>query len=454
MTALLLAMLSPLCGAPARADGTATSADPVVAGLTRAARPLATTEPAGGTADLTPLGRAVGSSVIVAVGEATHGTHQFFTLQDRVFRYLVRHKHFTSFAREAGWNAGLRIDDWVLTGRGDIRQIMREVFQSSDRLWNNQEYLDLFRWMRAYNARHAQKVRFTGDDIAPVEPQLYDRVLTYVARRLPGLYPAVVLLYRGHPTGSVLAATRELTARPQEQRLDLARRTQEAYELLKAHRPAAPHAPEATAAPGRDGTATAFEWILQHARVIAQDTRFYAFDSSDEDQLVQQDLYRDTQMAANLTWWYEHTGGKTLLTAHDGHVAYVSNSPYYPRPEGAFLRDRFGSGYLSIRTSFGGGSFLAYDAESTETPTPLRVFTVGPPQPDSNEYTLNKVPYRDYLLNLRTVRPPAREWLTVARPTYEIGVLWPVPLPDTPLRPSSDLLIHLRHADAAHLLPE
>ncbi|WP_040911396.1 erythromycin esterase family protein [Wenjunlia vitaminophila] len=436
--ALLLAVLSVLCVPPARAGGA--SPDPVVAALTRAAHPLRTTEPTGGTADLAPLGRAVGSSVIVSVGEATHGSHQFFTLQDRVFRYLVRHKHFTSFAREAGWNAGQRINDWVLTGRGDIRQIMREVFQSSDRLWNNQEYLDLFRWMRAHNVLHARKVQFTGNDIAPVEPQLYDRVLDYVARELPELYPAVEELYSGHPTGSVLAATREFTARPQDERLDLARRAQQVYALLKAHRPARYSA--------------AFEWVLQDARVIAQDTRFYSFDSSDDAQLIQQDLYRDSQMAANLTWWYEHTRSKTLLAAHDGHVAYVSNSPYYPRPEGAFLRDQFGKRYTSIRTSFGGGSFLAYDADSVQTPVPLDVFTVGPPAPDSNEYTLNKVPYRDYLLDLRTVRPPARKWLTVARPTYEIGVLWPVPLPDTALRPSSDLLIHLRHVDAAHLLPE
>lgn len=386
-------------------------------------------------ADLEPLGRAVGDSLIVGVGEATHGTHQFFTLQDRIFRYLVNEKHFTSFAREAGWNAGQRINAWILTGQGDIRQIMREVFQSSDRLWNNQEYLDLFRWMREHNIRHTRKVQFTGNDIAPVEPQLYDRVLAYVARYLPELFPRFVELYRGHPSGSVLAATREFTARPQDQRLDLAARGQQAYELLKAQKPA--------------DDRKAFEWAVQDARVIAQDTRFYSFD---EDQLVQQDLYRDTQMAANLTWWYEHTGSKTLLAAHDGHVAYVSNSPYYPRPEGAFLRDRFGSDYSSIRTSFGGGSFVAYD--NTETPSPLGVFTVGPPQPGSNEYTLNKVPYRDYLLDLRTAGPPARQWLTVARPTYEIGVLWPFPLPDTPLRPSSDLLFHLHHADAAHLLPE
>ncbi|WP_436791212.1 erythromycin esterase family protein [Yinghuangia sp. YIM S10712] len=434
---LLFALISVLWAPRARAGGPVT---PVVATLTGAADPLFTTEPVGGQADLGPLGRAVGDSVIVGLGEATHGTHQFFTLQHRVFRYLAEQKGFTTFAREAGWNAGLRINAWIQTGEGDIRQIMREVFQSSDRLWNNEEYLDLFLWMRAFNMRHSPKLQFTGNDIAPVEPELYDRVTAYVAHRLPELSATINELYRGHPTGSVLAATREFTSRPQDQRLDFAERARQAYELLRSQRP------------GDD--LKAFEWTVQHARVIAQNTRFYSFDSLDEEQRIQQDLYRDAQMAANLTWWYEHTGSKTLLTAHDGHVAYVSNSPYYPRPEGAFLRDRFGNGYTSIRTSFGAGSFLAYDADSTQEPSPLGVFTVGPPLPDSNEYTLDKVPYRDYLLDMRTVRPPARQWLTVARPTFEIGVSWPAPLPDTPLSPSSDLLIHLHHADAARLLPE
>lgn len=432
--ALLLALLS-LCVAPA--DAAAYRRDPVAAALSRAARPLVSTEPIGETADLEPLGRAVGGSVIVGLGEATHGSHEFFTLQDRIFRYLVADRHFTSFAREAGWNAGLRINAWLLTGHGDIRRIMREVFQASDRLWNNQEYLDLFEWMRAYDLQHIRKVQFTGDDIYPVEPEIYDRVLTYAAGACPGLYPAIADLYRGHPTGSVLDATHEFKNLPLSQRLDFARRTEKAYELLRRCRPVA--------------SRTEFEWRVQDAHVIAQDTRYLSYDSAT--QLSDQNLYRDIQMAANLTWWYEHTGGKTMLTAQDDHVALVSDDPNYPRTEGAFLRDRFDGRYLSIRTSFGMGSFVAF-VDTADFPPQVQVFPAGPPEPDSNEYELNKVPHRAYLLDLRTVRPPARQWLEVARPTFDIGAVGPASTSDAALRPSSDLLIHLRHVGAAHLLPE
>ncbi|WP_344657967.1 erythromycin esterase family protein [Catenulispora subtropica] len=430
--ALVLASLS-LCAAPADAR---TRPDPVVKALARAAHPLSTTEPVDGMADLEPLGREIGGSVIVGVGEATHGSHQFFTLQDRIFRYLVANKRFTSFAREAGWNAGLRINAWLLTGRGDIRQIMREVFQSADRLWNNQEYLELFEWMRAYNLRHAEKVQFTGDDIYPVEPEIYTRVLAYAADDCPALYPAIAYLYRGHPTGSVLDATHEFRNLPQDQRLDFAGRAEQAYELLKTCHPS----------PDR----TRFEWRVQDAHVIAQNTRYLSYDS--ETQLPQQDLYRDAQMAANLTWWHEHTGGKTMLAAQDDHVALVTDDPDYPRTEGSFLREQFGRGYLSIRTSFGGGSFVAF-VNTSEFPPPVQVFPVGPPDPDSNEYTLDKVSCGDYFMDLRSVRPPASQWLTVARPTFDIGSVGPAYTSDAALGPSSDVLFYLHHVDAAHLLP-
>ncbi|MEU5096566.1 erythromycin esterase family protein [Streptomyces sp. NPDC020996] len=98
-----------------------------------------------------------------------------------------------------------------------------------------------------------------------------------------------------------------------------------------------------------------------------------------QDQSARQDLYRDEQMAANLTWWYEHRGSRTVLAAHDGAVALVSNSPACPRPQGAFLRDRLGAGYLSVRTGFGEGSFVAYDRLSPLQPRPPRMFTVGLP---------------------------------------------------------------------------
>ncbi|MFE7907426.1 hypothetical protein [Streptomyces albogriseolus] len=101
LPALLALLLSAvLTAAPARAGGY--TPDPVVGELTRAASAPASGEPMDTLGDLRPLGRAVDGAVIVGVGEATHGSHQFFALQKRVFRYLAEEKGFTALAQGGG----------------------------------------------------------------------------------------------------------------------------------------------------------------------------------------------------------------------------------------------------------------------------------------------------------------------------------------------------------------
>ncbi|MFE0317716.1 hypothetical protein [Streptomyces albogriseolus] len=104
LLALLLSAVLP--AAPARAGGY--TPDPVVAELTRAASALASGEPMDTLGDLRPLGRAVDGGVIVGVGEATHGSHQFFARQDRGLRYQDEENGLTARARVAGGGAGRR----------------------------------------------------------------------------------------------------------------------------------------------------------------------------------------------------------------------------------------------------------------------------------------------------------------------------------------------------------
>lgn len=115
---LLPALLSLVVAGPVQAEPR--HADAPVRALARSAEPLR---------DLRPLEKAVGSATIVGVGEATHGSSEFFTTKHRLFRYLVEHQGFTTYALEANWSAGLRLNDHVLYGKGDPRTIMREEFQ-------------------------------------------------------------------------------------------------------------------------------------------------------------------------------------------------------------------------------------------------------------------------------------------------------------------------------------
>ncbi|MFI9724042.1 erythromycin esterase family protein [Streptomyces sp. NPDC052396] len=408
--------------------------------LEHAARPLRSTEPSGDLADLRPLGRMVAGAQVVGLGEATHSSHEFFTLKHRVFRYLVERQGFRTFALEDSWSTGQRLNDYVLHGKGDIRRIMREEFQESYSWWNNREYLELLEWMRSYNRQHPDDpVRFMGDDFAYAGPELYDKVTGYAARAHPELLPRFTELYRGlRPVTDAGTYMREYLKRPPAARREMARRTGQALALLKRQTPAGPA--------GR----TAHEWAVQHATAIDQTARGYAFDFDDQRQVAAAMRYRDSVMAANVLWWNQHTGSKILLSAHDAHVSHKTFDPdNYPKVQGEFLRDRLGKRYLNIATTFGQGSFNATGPDGKVTR-----HTVGPARPGSNERTLDRVRYRDYVLDLRKVASTGRDWLGRARPTRSIGTAYPGPGTEYPvaLGRSYDVLIHLHRVRAARLL--
>ncbi|MFE7121649.1 erythromycin esterase family protein, partial [Streptomyces sp. NPDC057654] len=386
LLALLLGLGATALAQPPAAQARQRADDPVRA-LTRAAHPLRTTDPAAeDTDDLRAIGRMIGDAKVVGVGEATHGSHEFIANKDRLFRYLIEQKGFTTFALEANWGAGLRINDYVLHGKGNARQIMKEEFQNAYRFWNNQEYLDLIEWMRAYNTHHAEKVQFMGDDVGYAGPELFDRVTGYAARRCPDLLPRLTALYQGlrpTPGTSMDAWMTAYLAKPLAERRDLAARAGEALDLLRRQRP------------GEDRAE--FAWAVQHARAISQVASLTAHDLDTAEGSRAAMRFRDQSMADNTAWWQRRTGDKVLLSAHNAHVAYESDDPAnYPKMQGAFLREQFGEDYLNVRLTFDAGAFNATGPSGGEP----AVHTVGPAEPGSNEHVLDQVPYRDYYLDM------------------------------------------------------
>ncbi|MEV5986673.1 erythromycin esterase family protein [Streptomyces sp. NPDC052051] len=441
VSALLISLATVAAGAPpvaaaTPARATADASDgPVVSAIERGAHPLRTVEPGGDTADLRPLDRMIGDARVVGLGEATHSSHDFFALKARVFRHLVETKGFRTFALEAPWSTGLRLDDYVLHGKGDPRQIMREEFQRDYLWWNNTDYLALVEWMRAYNLRHPDDpVRFMGDDLAWAGPELYDAVTDYVGRTHPELSARFDELYRGlRPTVATGTYLDQYMAKPFAERKEMADRTSEALRLLKRQ------------SPGADREA--YEWAVQTATALDQTARQYAFDFDTPAGIAGAMRYRDSAMAANVVWWQRHTGSKVLLSAHDAHIGYESPRPEsWPKMQGAFLRDSLGSGYVSVGTTFDRGSFNATGPDGA-----IHRWTLGPAGPATNEATLDRVRYRDYVVDLRTVGSPARAWLAQPRPTRAIGTDYPDGPDDMALVGRYDVLVHLHRVAAARL---
>ncbi|MFF3556822.1 erythromycin esterase family protein [Streptomyces tsukubensis] len=420
------AALAPVAAQAAPVRPTGRAQDPAVRGLDRIAHPLRSTQPGGSTADLRPLGAMIGGAKVVGLGEATHGSHEFFTMKERLFRHLVREKGFRAFSLEFSWPAGLRINDYLQTGKGDARQIAAETLANSP--WDREEFVHLIEWMRDHNRRNPTRtVHFVGNDLAgpSMTDEFFGRITGWAHRHRPALAPRIDELYTGlRPVDDVF----DYLNKPLAERKRFADRARQALDLIRA-------------AGGRDRDA--HDWAVQNARSVADTTYFLTADVDDLAGLPVFQRFRDEVMARNILWWQRRTGHKMLVSAHNDHLGLIAaTAGMYPKTQGSFLRDALGRDYLPIGMTFDRGSFLS---KSTAIGGDWKKFTVGAAAPGTNEHTLDRVRHRDFYADLRTAAPAARDWLRTARPTRSIGTQFydGYPLYDLALGRAFDVLIHL-----------
>src|SRR5262249_34505262 len=112
----LVAGCAPMTSTPPVDAG---GADPVARWIQTQASPLPTVEPETSDADLQPFLAIAGDATIVGLGEATHGTHEFFAMKSRILEFLVDRAGATTFALENGWAASQPMAAYVATGAGD-----------------------------------------------------------------------------------------------------------------------------------------------------------------------------------------------------------------------------------------------------------------------------------------------------------------------------------------------
>lgn len=164
--------------------------------------PLKSVAAGSGCDDLAPFKSMVGDARIVALGEGTHGTREFFQMKHRLVEFLVSECGFTIFSIEASMPEAYRLNDYVLHGRGEPKELIAGMYFWT---WNTEEVLALVEWMRAYNASGRGRIEFTGFDMQT--PDVAARIVTdYLARVEPdyaaqvkGVYAAAA---RSQPAGA------------------------------------------------------------------------------------------------------------------------------------------------------------------------------------------------------------------------------------------------------------
>src|SRR5262249_9788487 len=136
--------------------------------LAKHAIPLATTEATGNVDDLAPLASIIGDAHVVGMGDATHGTHEFFTTKLRILRFLVERMGFDVLAMEGSYPQLERINAYVQGGPGDVKQLL--LPQQGEEIywfWNVEECVAVIEWMRNYNLTRGNRppIEIVGADV-------------------------------------------------------------------------------------------------------------------------------------------------------------------------------------------------------------------------------------------------------------------------------------------------
>ena len=126
--------------------------------------------PLAGDEDLDPLLELIGDARYVLLGEATHGTAEFYTWRAAITRRLVRERGFSFVAVEGDWPDCYAVNRWV-KGLGDAGASAAEVLGAFERwptwMWANREVVALVEWLRAHNdpLPPERQVGFYGLDV-------------------------------------------------------------------------------------------------------------------------------------------------------------------------------------------------------------------------------------------------------------------------------------------------
>ena len=302
--------------------------------LNRVATPFLTDAPGSGSRDLEDLGRIVGNARLVALGEATHGTREFFRMKHRVFEYLVESHGFTHFQIEATMPEARAVDRYVTDGVGDPSRLLAGLYFWT---WNTDEVLALIQWMRDYNTRTSgPRLRFFGNDMQYPRAAA-DSTLMMLGRAEPAAVEPASRAY-GCLTSVNFSATQ------------YAQYTTEFRDRCLAGVKAVLDSIVARRAQYHALTADDRAWLEQYARLVFQWARM-AGDPTRS--------WRDVAMAENATWIANSApGSRHFLWAHNAHI---SRSPGWM---GSTLHQTWGDQYRNVAFTFGTGRFNAFSVSS------------------------------------------------------------------------------------------
>ncbi len=349
----------------------------------------------GDRRDYDPLLELIGEARIVLIGEASHGTHDFYRERARITERLIAERGFVAVAVEGDWPDAYRVNRYIRGGGGDrdAEEALRGFARFPTWMWRNADVLDFVGWLRTHNeGRHhtGQKVGFYGLDLYSLGASM-EAVIAYLdeqdpdaAARARARYECLQP-YSGESSAygqAVLLGVSEPCRRGViEQLVELRRRAGE-YLL-------------------RDGLAAEDEYFFaeQNAAIVTNAEEYYRTMFGDRAGSWNQ---RDRHMADTLDQLIAHLdrhGGttKVVVWAHNSHVGDARATEMARRGElniGQLMRERHGRDAVSVGFTTYEGSVTAASDWGAE-PERKRV---RPALADSYEALLHTVGMPAFLL--------------------------------------------------------
>ena len=288
---------------------------------------------------------------VIGLGEATHGTSDFFSAKHRILRYMAENHDFRIFAIEADFGESVYLNEAIQQSQtASLRQLMREKMHFWT--WQTEEVLDLLEWMSEYNRSRAddEKLQYIGVDcqLNTFNPSLVREYLVTSGASFNS-FAETVLAEAETANEYTLAEfdlyNSKLTA------------LQDSFLL---HREQLVNA----------SSENAFEFNLRALTVVRQ-TAEVSFRNRSGDYSKN---FRDEFMAENTAWISEYfEGAKTILWAHNYHVSKASTNGF--RTQGDYLKEMMQANYASIGFMFNRGQFNAISQVNGQN-TGLKMFMI------------------------------------------------------------------------------
>jgi len=382
--------------------------------------------------NLTALLDRIGEARLVLLGEASHGTAEFYEMRARISKELIQQKGFRFIAVEADWPDAAQIDHFV---RGTRLEPTEEATFSRfpTWMWANTQVLALVKWLRDYNRRFAspdEAVGFYGLDLYSLYASI-DSVIRYlddvdedaaaIARRRygcltpwqkdPATYGAMALTSRHHNCEREVVA---MLNAMMEKRLAYA---------------------------AKDGRR--FLDAVSNARLVKNAEQYYRvmYEGS-----VKSWNLRDQHMFDSLKHLLDFHGqdSKAIVWAHNSHLGDASATEMGARGEinvGYLCRQFLAEQAYLI----GFGTHRGTVAAASDWGAPMEIKTVRPSHPESYERVCHDAGLNAFLLPLRERQQKYVRELLVPRLERAIGVIY---------RPETEMASHYFTASLPHQFDE